>query len=344
MTANLLSVEALERTFLLPGRGFFAEKRKVRAVDDVSFDIRRGEVFGLVGESGCGKTTTGRMLVRLLSASGGRILFDGQDIATLDDEDLGAFRRRIQMIFQDPYSSLNPRMSVRDIVEEPLRVAGGINAPRRREMVDEALRLVGLSPQHARRHPHEFSGGQRQRIGIARAIVMRPEFIVCDEPVSALDVSTQAQVVNLLQDLQRDLQLTLLFISHDLGVVRQLCDRIGVMYLGRLVEVGDHKSLFEHPLHPYTQALLDAVPRPDPDPDRVRVKLAGDLPSNMASPSGCRFHTRCPYARELCREQVPELKPAGTGRQVACHFVISSEDTKSARFSLPEEEERKGNG
>jgi oligopeptide/dipeptide ABC transporter ATP-binding protein len=295
----------------------------VQAVDEVNLQIMPGETLGLVGESGCGKSTLGRLLIRLLPPTAGKILFDGNDITTLRGVDLRERRRAMQIIFQDPYGALNPRMSVQDIVMEPLLIHGARADDATRRRVDEMLRLVGLPARARERFPHEFSGGQRQRIGIARALVLRPRFVVCDEPVSALDVSVQAQIVNLLQDLQRELGLTFLFIAHDLSVVKHISDRVAVMYLGKVVEIADKRSIYDAPLHPYTQALIAAVPvlRPRDRARGRRTRLAGDIPSALRPPSGCRFHTRCPHVMPICREQEPLLSNAASGHAVACHLV-----------------------
>ena len=327
MTAepDLVEVRNLTKHFPM-GAGFLGVGRDaVKAVDDVSFSIRRGETFGLVGESGCGKSTTGRCILRLIEPTSGSVRFDGQDLLTLSSDGLRRLRREIQIIFQDPYSSLNPRMTVGRIVEEPLIIHRIGDRRGRRDRVAELLGLVGLEPEHADRYPHEFSGGQRQRIGIARALALNPRFIVCDEPVSALDVSVQAQVVNLLQDLQQQLGLTYLFISHGLSVVEHISTRVGIMYLGKLVEMASSEEIFHNPLHPYTRALLSAIPIPDPDLRRERLRLTGDIPTSIEPPSGCRFRTRCPIAEPRCADLEPQLVEVSPDHLVACMVVAPGE-------------------
>ncbi|MDW8398467.1 MAG: ATP-binding cassette domain-containing protein [Acetobacteraceae bacterium] len=301
------------------GGGLFAKARIVRAVDGVSFEIARGETLSLVGESGCGKSTVGRAVLRLVPLTSGQVLLDGQRIDDLSASALRPLRRRMQVVFQDPFSSLNPRMRVRDVLIEPMRNFG-LHEGRWDARIAELLDLVRLPKDSAGRWPHEFSGGQRQRIGIARALAAEPDLIVCDEAVSALDVSVKAQVVNLLQDLQADLGLAMLFISHDLAIVEHMTHRIAVMYLGRIVEVAEKRSLFAAPKHPYTEALLSAVPVPEPGAQRRRIILAGDVPSPVNPPSGCRFHTRCPYAFDRCRSEEPALRATAAGHLVACHL------------------------
>jgi oligopeptide transport system ATP-binding protein len=317
----LLEVRNLVKHFEV-GTGLFGGRRGVvRAVDGVSFSIARGETLGLVGESGCGKTTTGRCILQLESPTSGEILFEGRDLTKLGPDELRAVRRRLQVIFQDPYSSLNPRMTVGDIIAEPLSVHGIVRgAGARRDRVRELLRHVGLLSQHAGRYPHQLSGGQRQRVGIARALAMEPALIVCDEPVSALDVSIQAQIINLLEDLQAQFGLTYLFIAHDLAVVRHISDRVAVMYLGKIVELADRKTLYDDPLHPYTRALLSAVPIPDPELEarREHLVLRGEVPSPLDPPAGCVFHPRCPLAEDRCRQVVPELREVKPAHWAAC--------------------------
>ncbi len=320
----LLDVQDMKIYF--PVTAGFLVSRKVaenKAVDGITFQVRRGETLGLVGESGCGKSTTGRALLQLYKPTSGNIVFDGTDMMHARGEQLRHMRRRMQMIFQDPYASLNPRMSVRDIIGEPLLIHKMGNKEERNERVAELMRIVGLNPYYATRFPHEFSGGQRQRIGIARALAVSPDFIVCDEPVSALDVSIQAQIINLLEELQEQFGLTYLFIAHDLAVVRHISDRVAVMYLGKMMEMADRNDIYDKPLHPYTKALLSAVPIPDPalERKRERIILTGDVPSSLRPPRGCVFHTRCPIAIDDCRQIIPEWREAEPGHWVACHRV-----------------------
>ncbi|MBM3125525.1 MAG: ATP-binding cassette domain-containing protein [Chloroflexi bacterium] len=324
MSEVLLQVQNLVKYFPIKrGIIFKREVGRVHAVDDVTFDIYRGETLGLVGESGCGKSTTGRTILQLYRPSSGRIVFDGDNLVDLQGEALRLKRRRMQMIFQDPYASLNPRMTVGEIISEPLIVHGIAKGQKAEAEVMRLLGLVGLNPAFINRFPHEFSGGQRQRIGIARALALNPSLVVCDEPISALDVSIQAQVVNLLGDLQTQLGLTYLFIAHDLSMVRYICTRVAVMYLGVIVELGNREDLYETPLHPYTQALISAVPIPDPvkEEQRQRILLSGDVPSPINPPTGCRFRTRCPLAADVCAEQRPEFREMKLGHWVACHKV-----------------------
>ncbi|MGA9286747.1 MAG: dipeptide ABC transporter ATP-binding protein [Anaerobacillus sp.] len=320
MQEALLEVKQLKKHFPIEGGVLKQQIGTVKAVDGVTFTLHKGETFGLVGESGCGKSTTGRMLMRLLEPSEGEVLFDGKEMTTLNKKDLRHLRKDIQMVFQDPFASLNPRHTVEKIIEEPLIVHKLGSKTERKKRVKELLEIVGLSSYHAKRYPHQFSGGQRQRIGIARALAVNPKLIIADEPVSALDVSIQAQVLNLLEDLQKELGLTYLFIAHDLGVVRHISDRVGVMYLGRIVEMADSEKLYLDPKHPYTQALLSAVPVPDPEYGKDRIILTGDVPSPSNPPSGCPFHTRCPKAMDVCSSVVPEFKEVEPGHHTACHL------------------------
>jgi oligopeptide transport system ATP-binding protein len=320
----LIEVKDLKMYFPVTAGIIFQRKiADVKAVDGISFFIRRGETLGLVGESGCGKSTAGRAILQLYRPTAGQVLFDGRDLCNVKGNELRLFRRKMQMIFQDPYASLNPRMSIGSIIGEPLAIHKLASGKRRRERVQELMRIVGLNPYYANRYPHEFSGGQRQRIGVARALAVEPDFIVCDEPVSALDVSIQAQIINLLGDLQEQFGLTYLFIAHDLSVVRHISDRVAVMYLGKLMEMSDRVELYENPLHPYTKALLSAVPIPDPkvEATRERIILHGDVPSPMFPPSGCVFHTRCPIAVDECREFIPEWREKSPDHWVACWRV-----------------------
>ncbi|MBM6999514.1 ATP-binding cassette domain-containing protein [bacterium] len=322
----LLDVRHLCKEFPAGG-GVFARRKgaaHVSAVQDVSFAIRKGETLGLVGESGCGKSTTGRCIMRLTSPTSGEVVFGGEDVSTFKGARLKRYRRDVQYIFQDPYASLNPRMTISEIIQEPLVIQHTMpDRSKREEYVRSLLKTVGLNPEHANRYPHEFSGGQRQRVGIARAFAMNPKLIICDEPVSALDVSIQAQVLNLLKELQDKFQMTYLFIAHDLSVVQHISDRVAVMYLGNIVEISDWRGLYKTPYHPYTQSLLSAVPVPDPDVQRSRkrIVLAGDPPSPINPPSGCRFHTRCPIAKEVCAKEKPAFKEVAPGHFCACHFA-----------------------
>ena len=322
----LLSIESLRMWFPIRKGVFQRHVGDVKAVDGLNFEVRRGETLGLVGESGCGKSTTGRAILQLYRPTDGNVLFKGQDLTKLKGGALRKMRRDMQMIFQDPYASLNPRMTVGTIIGEPLRVHGMASGKERQEKVQELLKVVGLNPFFINRYPHEFSGGQRQRIGIARALAVNPDFIVCDEPVSALDVSIQAQVINLLEDLQEQFGLTYLFIAHDLSVVRHISNRVAVMYLGKIVELADRIGLYENPLHPYTKALLSAIPVPDPilEMERKRIILTGDVPSPVNPPSGCNFHTRCPIAIDVCKQEDPEWRELGSDHWVACHRAEES--------------------
>jgi len=321
---TLLSVQNLKTFFPIQGGIFRRTVGYVQAVDDISFDIKKGETLGLVGESGCGKTTTGRTILRLNKATAGKVVFDGKDVFALSANDLKKTRADMQIIFQDPYSSLNPRMPVGDIIGEGLRVHGMTNRSEREKTVQYFLSVVGLRKEWVRRYPHEFSGGQRQRIGIARALALRPKLVVCDEPVSALDVSVQSQVLNLLQDLQREFGLTYLFIAHNLSVVEYLSDRVAVMYLGKMAELAPADELYSNPLHPYTKALLSAIPDPDPSVRKQRIVLQGDVPSPINPPSGCRFRTRCPIAIDRCATEVPAFRLMGNEHYVACHRAEES--------------------
>jgi oligopeptide transport system ATP-binding protein len=320
----LIRVDNLAKHYPIAG-GFFGHKTvgAVRAVDGVSFTIERGETLALVGESGCGKSTTGRLLTRLIEPTAGTVRFDNMEISEMDAAELRAARRRMQLVFQDAGSSFNPRMTVGALIAEPMHLAGA-SAADCKARVQELLPLVGLAAEHTDRYPHEFSGGQRQRIGIARALALRPDFVVCDEPVSALDVSVQAQVINLLTGLQREFGLTYLFISHDLRVVRHVADRVAVMYLGRIVEIADKATLYKAPQHPYTRALLSAVPAHRPGAARTRIEVVGEVASARAVPSGCRYHTRCPYVMPICRTEEPELIDLGGTHRSACHLVQTS--------------------
>jgi len=325
MSKTLLKVDGLKKYFPIRKGVLNKQVGDVKAVDDVSFEVFEGETLGIVGESGCGKSTTGRLLMRLLEPTEGKIEFAGKLISELSNNEMRKARRDIQMIFQDPYASLNPRHNIGKILEEPLIVHGMGNAKERKKKVLELLEIVGLNEYHVKRYPHQFSGGQRQRIGIARALMTNPRLIIADEPVSALDVSIQAQVLNLLQNLQRDLKLTYIFISHDLGVVRHISNRVGVMYLGKLVELTASEDLYAEPLHPYTQALLSSVPVPDPTFEREQLVISGDIPSASNPPSGCTFHTRCPFKKEECSQVVPKMQEVKPGHYVACHLYDANQ-------------------
>ncbi len=317
---NLLEVRNLKKYFPIRGGMFGKVTGHVQAVDNVSFTVKSGETLGLVGESGCGKSTTGLLVLRLIEPTTGKVLFQGQDVAKFNKSELKNFRRHAQIVFQDPYASLNPRMAVGDIIAEPLMLHNLAAGPERTKRVEKLLCLVGLGRQHAGRYPHEFSGGQRQRIGIARALAVEPKLVVCDEPVSALDVSIQSQILNLLVELQQELGLTYLFIAHGLNVIKHISDRIGVMYLGKLVELAEGGDLIANPLHPYTKTLLSAIPLPEPGNKKNRIILQGDVPSPANPPAGCRFHTRCPEGQAICSKEEPEFRKIN-GRFVACHLV-----------------------
>ncbi len=323
MNNKMIEVKGLKKHFDITNSIFAKDRKIVKAVDGVDFFINKGETFGMVGESGCGKSTVGRTILRLYKPTAGEILLDGEDISQLNKRQLLPYRKDMQMIFQDPYASLNARMTVKDIVGEPLDIHGLAKGQEREDRIHYLLQRVGLNRDHASRYPHEFSGGQRQRIGIARALAVDPKFIICDEPISALDVSIQAQVVNMLADLQEEFGLTYLFIAHDLSMVRYISDRVGVMYLGNLAEVAETEELYNNPLHPYTQALLSAIPLPNPEVAKAnkRIKLEGEVPSPINPPAGCKFRTRCPYAVEECAKKDPQMREVKPGHFVACHIV-----------------------
>ncbi|BDF69496.1 ABC transporter ATP-binding protein [Oscillospiraceae bacterium] len=320
----LLSVRGLKKYFSVKGSGLFEPDKKVKAVDDISFDLPAGKTLGLVGESGCGKSTLGRAVLRLIEPTGGSVFFEGQDVLGLGKEELRKMRRHFQIVFQDPYASLNPRMTIGEMVEEPFLIQHVAGKKEAAERAGALLETVGLRREFAGRHAHEFSGGQRQRISIARALALNPKLLVCDESVSALDVSVQAQIINMMMRLQRERHLAYLFISHDLRVVRHISDTIAVMYLGKVVEMADSEELFSHTMHPYSHSLLSAIPAADPHRKRERAILCGDVPSPVDPPSGCRFHTRCAQCQAICREQEPELRDNGGGHYCACHFAGQS--------------------
>lgn len=317
----ILRVKNLKKWFPIRSGVFSKITGHIKAIDGVSFDVKRGETLGVVGESGCGKSTMGRTVLRLLEPTEGEVYFENEDIAKLNPDKMRKKRREMQFIFQDPYASLNPRMTVGDIIAEPLDIQERLNSTERNKRVIEIMNLVGLNIKYIRRYPHEFSGGQRQRIGIARAIALEPKLLICDEPVSALDVSIQAQIINLMKSLQKRFGMTYIFISHDLSVVKHISDRVAVMYLGRIVEISDKKELYDNPLHPYTIALLSAIPIPDPEVKNDKIILSGDIPSPASPPNGCCFHTRCFKTKDICRDLTPELKDMGNGHYCACHFA-----------------------
>lgn len=326
MTQPLLKVEGLRKLFPIKKNILGKPLSYVRAVNDISFEVYEGETLGIVGESGCGKSTTGRLIMQLIEPTEGRIQFQGKELTKLPKNEMRHLRKNIQMVFQDPYASLNPRHTIEKILGESLLVHGMKNRQQRRQKIHEFLNIVGLSPFHANRYPHQFSGGQRQRIGIARALMTNPQLIIADEPVSALDVSIQAQVLNLMKDLQSKFKLTYIFIAHDLGVVRHISDRIAVMYLGKIVEITNSEQLYHNPLHPYTKALLSAVPVPDPDFEKEEVPLQGDMPNPENPPPGCIFHTRCPFKMDICERKVPNLLEHEDGHNVACHLYTVRND------------------
>lgn len=323
MMETMLEVKNLNKYFTKKVGFFGGKEQVVKAVDNVNLKIKKGETLGLVGESGCGKTTTGRTIARIYDPTAGNIIFRGQDIAKLSQKEIKPIRKCMQMIFQDPYASLNPRMTISEIIRTPLDVHNLYTKEERKEKVKELLNIVGFNSEHGNRYPHELSGGQRQRVGIARALAVEPEFIICDEPISALDVSIQAQIINTLEDLKNTLNLTYLFIAHDLSMVKHISDNIGVMYLGNIVETAESDELYKNPVHPYTQTLLSAIPLPDPRKakERKRIMLDGEVPSPINPPTGCKFHTRCKYAEKVCSEIAPELKDCGNNHRVACHLI-----------------------